>query len=200
MRALVTGFEPFGGESINPSWESVKLLPDRIGSFEISKLCIPVIFGDAAKSVIDAARTLDPDIIICIGQAGGRSAITPEFVGINLRHASSPDNAGNLPIDEAIISGGKTAYFSTLPMRKIIDAINDEGIPAAASYSAGTYVCNDVLYTLLAHFENAKTRAGFIHVPYSTEQGKNESPSLPVTDMAKAIEAAIRACTETSND
>ena len=142
---LITGFEPFGGEEINPSWEAVLRLPEEIGGYHLSKMQIPVVFGEAAAQVIAAAEALQPDAVLCIGQAGGRAAVTPELVGINLRHGKIPDNAGNQPKDEPIVKGGETAYFSTLPVRTMAEAILARGIPSQVSYSAGAYVCNDVL-------------------------------------------------------
>ena len=186
---LITGFEPFGGESINPSWEAVERLPSNIGDFSLKKLRIPVVFGDAAKIVIGEAEKVKPDAILCIGQAGGRNAITPELVGINLSHASIPDNGGNQPIDVAIIEGGNTAYFSTMPVRKMAEAISALDIPAQLSYSAGAYVCNDLLYTLLYHFEGSKTKVGFIHIPYCTEQ--NKEPSMDIETIVRGLTAAI---------
>lgn len=115
---LITGFEPFGGESINPSWEAVSRLPENIGEYQITKLLIPVVFGETAKYILEVANDLSPDVIISVGQAGGRNAITPEMVAINLRHASIPDNKGNQPQDTAIVQDGPAAYFTTLPVRK----------------------------------------------------------------------------------
>ena len=188
-KLLITGFEPFGEEKINPSWEALKLLPDNIAGYEIHKLLLPVVFGDAAQIVIDEVGKICPDVIISIGQAGGRDAITPELVGINLRNASIPDNCGNKPTDEPIILNGADAHFSTLPVRKIADMINEKGIPSKVSYSAGAYVCNDVLYTLLAHYKGTEVLVGFIHVPYCSEQ--NKEPSMSLGDIAKAITIAI---------
>lgn len=188
-KLLITGFEPFGGEEINPSWEAVSRLPDKIGGYALTKLCVPVLFGGAAERVIREAEVICPDVILCIGQAGGRNAITPEFVGINLRHASIPDNGGNQPSDEPIVTGGENAYFSTLPVRKIVAAIHNSGVLSLVSYSAGTYVCNDVLYTLLSRFENSETRVGFIHVPYCAHQ--NKEPSMPLNDIIKGLIVAI---------
>ena len=186
---LITGFEPFGGEEINPSWEAVKCLPDVVGEYSVTRLCIPVVFKEAAEKVIKAADKICANAIICVGQAGGRDAITPELVGINLRHASIPDNKGYKPEDESIIMGGDAAYFSTLPVRKIADAISKEGIPSRVSYSAGAYVCNDVLYTLLSHYKNSNTKIGFIHIPYSKEQ--NKEPSMDLSLMTKGLTAVI---------
>ena len=189
-KLLITGFAPFGGEIINPSWEAVSRLPEIIGEYEITKLLIPVVFGEAAKKVIDISEKLKPDVIISIGQAGGRNAITPELVAINLRHASIPDNNGNQPQDQSIVESAPKAYFSTLPVRKISEAIKSAGISSSVSYSAGAYVCNDVLFTLLDHYKNSKTKIGFIHIPYCTEQGKE--PSMDLNDVIKGLTVAIK--------
>ena len=188
-KLLITGFEPFGGEVTNPSWEAVERLDSCINGYSLTKLCLPVIFSEAAELLSKLSGEISPDVILCIGQAGGRAAITPELVAINLRHASIPDNKGNQPRDQEIIAGGATAYFSTVPVRKIAEAINASGIPSQLSYSAGAYVCNDVLYTLLAHYAGTDTRVGFIHVPYSEEQGK--TPALSLNDIVRALTVAI---------
>ena len=188
-KLLITGFEPFGGEEINPSWEAVLRLPDQISEYTLSKLRLPVEFSRAADCVLRAADEVRPDVILCIGQAGGRSAITPELVAINLRYAKIPDNGGYEPKDEPIIVGGSCAYFSTLPVRKMADAIHSFGIASQVSYSAGAYVCNDLLYTLLSRFEGTQTRVGFIHIPYSWEQGKE--PSMELSQMVLALKVAI---------
>ena len=186
---LITGFEPFGGESINPSWEAVLRLPHRIGEYNLVKMRIPVVFSEAAEAVICEADRICPDVVLCVGQAGGREKITPELVAINLRHATVSDNMGRAPRDEKILPDGCAAYFSTLPVRKISEAISAAGIPSAVSYSAGTYVCNDVFYTLLSRFEGTATRVGFIHIPYSTEQ--NKEPSLSLDEIVKGLTVAI---------
>ena len=188
-KLLITGFEPFGGEKINPSWEAVKALPEKINDYELIKLCLPVVFGEAAEIAVREAEKHIPDAILSIGQAGGRAAITPELVAINLRHAKIPDNKGNQPKDEPIIEGGAAAYFSTLPVRKMADAISSVGIESGLSYSAGAYVCNDLLYTILSHFDGTKTKAAFIHIPYCKEQGKE--PSMDMTEIIKGLTALI---------
>ena len=188
-KLLITGFEPFGGEKINPSWQAVEALPERVGNYELTKLLVPVLFGEAADRVIAAADALSPDVIISVGQAAGRDAITPEMVGINLRYAKIPDNSGYEPKDEKISEDGERAYFCTLPVRKIAEFINAAGISAQVSYSAGAYVCNDLLYTLLKRFENGKTKVGFIHVPCSKEQ--NKQISMDINDIVKGLTAAI---------
>ena len=154
LRVLLTGFEPFGGENINPSWESVLRLPDEIGEYSLTKIQLPVVFCKSAEIVIEKAEEISADAIICVGLAGGRDAITPELVAINLRYGKIPDNNGYHPKDEPIDASGQAAYFSTLPVRKMAEAINYEGIPSRVSYSAGTYVCNDLLYKLAQLFEN----------------------------------------------
>ena len=188
-KLLISGFEPFGGEVINPSWEAVVRLPNEINGYSLNKMLIPVVFKDAAKMLIDAADKMGADVILAIGQAAGRSAITPELVGINLRHASIPDNGGNRPQDEPIAKGGAAAFFTTVPVRKMAEAISNIGISSSVSYSAGAYVCNDVLYTLLSRYEGSKTRVGFIHIPYSKEQ--NKDPSMELSDIVKALTVAI---------
>lgn len=189
-KLLITGFEPFDGESLNPSWEAVKRLPAEIGEYSLTKIRNPVVFNEAAKVVKAKAEEIRPHVILCVGQAGGRDAITPELVGINLRHAKIPDNNGNQPKEEPIIQGGSAAYFSTLPVRKMSEAINALGLPSQVSYSAGTYVCNDLLYTLLSYFDGSETRVGFIHIPYCTEQGKQ--PSMDLDDIVKGLIEAIK--------
>lgn len=191
-KLLITGFDPFGGESINPAWEAVRLLPDVIRDFKLIKLEIPTVFGAAAQVVIDKAEEIHPDAIISVGQAGGRAAVTPEMVGINLRYASIPDNMGALPCDIPIAEGGPAAYFSTLPVRAMAKAICDAGLPGAVSYSAGSFVCNDVLYSLLHCFDGTAVRAGFIHVPFLPEQTADK-PSLPLDKTIAALCAAIEA-------
>ncbi len=188
-RILITGFEPFNNETINPSWEAVSRLPELIGDNSLAKLCLPVVFGEAAETVIAAAEKLQPDVILCIGQAGGRSAVTPELVAINLRNSTIADNSGYMPKDEPIVSGGDCAYFSTLPVRKIAEAVDSSGIRAQVSYSAGAYVCNDLLYSLLNRYNNTQTRVGFIHIPYCTAQQKE--PSMDLETIIKALEIAI---------
>ena len=186
---LITGFEPFNNEEINPSWLAVERLPEEINGYALKKLCLPVVFGEAAQRAMSVADEIKPDAILCIGQAGGRSAVTPELVAINLRFAKIPDNSGLQPKDEPIISDGENAYFSTLPVRKMADAINEAGILSNLSYSAGAYVCNDLLYTLLHNFKNTNKRIAFIHIPYCTEQNKN--PSMDIDTVVKALAVAI---------
>lgn len=188
-KLVIFAFEPFGGERINPSFEILRLLPDAIGEYRIIKHSLPVVFGEAADLAIDLVESEGADAVICLGQAGGREWITPELVAINLRNADIPDNLGNLPKDTPIVEGGREAYFSTLPVRKMTEAISSEGIATRLSYSAGAYVCNDLYYSLLDSFHQSGVGVCFIHVPYSKEQGKE--PSMELCDMVRAITAAI---------
>ena len=187
-KLLITGFDPFGGETINPAWEAVKLLPDSIGSCTLHKLQIPTVFALAADTVLQAAAVWNPDIIICVGQAGGRSAVTPERIAVNIQDARIADNAGNMPGGQPIIPEGPAAYFSTLPVAEMAQAILDANLPASVSNTAGTFVCNDTLYRLLHHYAGTKTKVGFIHVPYLPEQG---TPNLPLSDTVSALCTAI---------
>ncbi len=189
-RLLITGFEPFGGESINPSWEAVCRLPESVGDYRLTRLLLPVVFGEAAEKLLSASAELKPDAIICVGQAGGRAFVTPELVAINLRHADIPDNKGNQPKDTPIIPEGERAYFSTLKVRKMAEEINASGVPARLSYSAGAYVCNDLLYTLLHHYRGGDVKVCFIHIPYCKEQGKE--PSMELSQIVAALESAIK--------
>lgn len=198
---LVTGFEPFGGEKINPSWEAVQALPNKITDSDVVKLEIPVVFGEGAHAVLASIERCNPDIVLCVGQAGGRSKITPEFVGINYRDARIPDNAGNQPHAEKIVDDGPDAYFATLPVRTMTSAMNEAGIPAAVSYTAGTYVCNEVMYSLLhtLAIKYPGVRGTFLHVPFATEQHSTQSAtdaSLPVEVMTRGLEVALIAALE----
>lgn len=192
-KLLITGFEPFGKDSINPSWEAVSRLEDRVGDYELTKLLVPTVFGRAAERVLEEAEVLLPDVILCVGQAGGRGSVTPEKVAINLRNASIEDNAGNKPQDEPVAPGGDVAYFASVPVRKMVDALKENGISGAVSYSAGAYVCNDLFYTLRRHYDGTGTLVGFIHVPYLPEQAKEQTPSMPLETIVRALRIMIEA-------
>ena len=200
-KLLITGFDPFGGESVNPAFEAVRLLPDEIAGFILCKLEIPTEFIRSGVILKEALRAERPDAVLCVGQAGGRTAITPERVAINLMDARIPDNAGYQPVDTPIVPDGPTAYFSTLPVKAIVEQIQSAGLPAAVSNTAGTYVCNSLLYTLLhtAVLEYPGLRGGFLHVPYAAEQlpGKPEGTfAMPLPDIARALTCAVEAISE----
>lgn len=190
-RLLITGFDPFGGGTVNPAWEAVSRLPDRIGDFVLEKRQIPTVFGEAGKACLNGADKCCPDVILCVGQAGGRASVTPERVAINFRQARIPDNAGNQPQGGPVVPGGPDGLFATVPVDKMASAIRESGLPGEVSNTAGTFVCNDVLYTLLHHYLGSAARVGFIHVPFLPEQG---TPSLPLEDTIRALEAAIAVC------
>lgn len=182
---LVTGFMPFGSNETNPSWDAVDALPSRIGAWRVEKLLLPVEYGRAARLAYEKALALSADAVLCVGLAANRSVVTPEAVGINVRDAVIPDNAGLIRHGEPIDPDGPAAYFSTLPVQKMTEAIRAADVPAALSYTAGTYVCNDLLYTLLHRFSGAETRVAFIHVPPVSDKG------LPLTRIVRALTAAI---------
>lgn len=199
---LITAFEPFGGELVNPSWEAVSHLHERMvcGAKVMAKQ-LPCAFGDALTALYAAIEELKPDLVIAVGQAGGRTDVTIERVGINVDDARIPDNLGNQPIDEAIVEGGPVAYFSTLPIKAIVEGIREAGIPASVSQTAGTYVCNHVMYGLMHYLEKhnslaknkTKIRGGFIHIPYLPEQAVKHPgvASMPAATVILALEMAL---------
>ena len=188
---LITGFDPFGGETVNPSWEAVSRLPDTVGQYRLTKLQIPTVFAAAADAVLAAAKADRPDVILCIGQAGGRDAVTPERIAVNMASASIPDNAGNRPVEAPILPGGPDGIFATVPVAAMAEAIVGAGLPGKISNTAGTFVCNDTLYRLLAHFAGTGTRVGFIHVPHLPTQAKAGGPSMTLDAIIAALTAAI---------
>ncbi|WNS41477.1 pyroglutamyl-peptidase I [Paenibacillus sp. MMS20-IR301] len=200
MRILITGFEPFGGEQINPSLEAVRRLESQIATAEIIKLPLPVVFQKSVEQLISAIEAEQPDAVICVGQAGGVSGITVERIAVNLMDASIADNEGYQPEDMPVLAGGPNAYFSSLPVKKIVQRIKEGGLPAFLSNSAGTYVCNNLMYGLLHHIEqnDPAVRGGFIHVPYIPEQvlDKPGKASMALDDIVRAIGIAVRAATE----
>lgn len=192
---LMTAFEPFEGEQINPSWEVVRQLNERlICGVKVKVKLLPCVFGDALTALYAAIDDIQPDMVIAVGQAGGQTGITVERVAINVDDARIPDNAGNQPIDEPIVKGGPAAYFSTLPIKAIVEGIREAGIPAAVSQTAGTYVCNHVMYGLLHYLKKHKgKRGGFIHIPYLPEQvvRRVDVASMPLQTAVLALEMAL---------
>ncbi|HBA64502.1 MAG TPA: pyroglutamyl-peptidase I [Lachnospiraceae bacterium] len=205
MKILITGFDPFGGETVNPAYEAVKLLPDTIAGAEIIKLEIPTVFSKSGPAVEAGIKEHHPDVVINVGQAGGRSCVTIEKVGINLVEARIPDNAGEKPMGEPLQKDGPVGYFATIPVNAIVKNVREHGLPCHVSYSAGTYVCNCVMYNVLhmAATKYPNIRAGFIHVPFACEQvvGKaNGMPSMSLQDIAKTLEYAIEATVQNEAD
>ena len=185
---LITGFDSFNGGGINPSWEAVKRLPDTVGDYMLCKLQLPTLYRQAAEILVKKAAEVHPDVTISVGQAGGRDAVTPERIAVNIRDARIADNSGLILSGERIAPLGPAAYFSTLPVEAMAAAIREAGIPAAVSNTAGAFVCNDVMYSLLHCYRDTSVRVGFIHVPYLPEQG---SPNLPLEDTVRALKAAV---------
>lgn len=180
---LVTAFEPFGGEAVNASMLTLQALPETVGPWRIVKKVLPVVFGRAAEEAIAASEELRPEAVLCLGQAAGRKAVTPELIAVNLQYGRIPDNAGCAPMDVPVLPGQREAYFATLPARALAAAMTEAGFPAALSCSAGLYVCNDLMYRMLHHFDGTGVRMDFIHVPAVSD--------LDPAASAKAIEAAI---------
>lgn len=204
MKVLITGFDPFGGEDINPALEAVKLLPQNISGAEIIKLEIPTVFIKSLEKIEEAIVKHNPDIVISVGQAGGRFGVTPERVAINLDDARIKDNEGNQPIDISIFEDGEAAYFSNLPIKSMVKEMCEGGIPASVSNTAGTFVCNHVMYGVL-YLINKKypgIKGGFIHVPYIPSQvvTKPGTPSMSLTDISKGLEISIKAAIENNED
>lgn len=162
---LVTGFEPFGGSDINASFESVKNLPEKIGAHKVIVKKLPVVFKESAELIISYAEELNVDYVIAVGEAGGRTRVTPEQIGINMRSARIADNKGNTPWNELINPEGSDGIFSALPVQEITKKLQDEGLEISVSYTAGTFICNDVMYSLLDYFKDSNVKCGFIHVP-----------------------------------
>lgn len=201
MKILLTGFEPFGGEAMNPSYEAVRQLPDTLAGAQLLKSQLPVTFAGCRPALEKAVHTWHPDAVLCVGQAGGRAAVTVERVAINLADARIPDNAGAQPADAPVLPGGPAAYFATIPVKAVVRRVRAAGIPCGLSYTAGTYVCNALLYhalSLAAGQEQGGPAplAGFIHLPYAEEQlaGKPAgTPALPLETMTRALECAVLA-------
>ena len=196
MKVLITGFDKFGGESINPSNLCVNSLSDVIDNIEIKKITLPTVFKDSSRVLEENIKSFSPSIVICVGQAGGRSKITPERIAINIDDARIPDNIGNSPIDETIRKDGENAYFSTLPIKAIVDELNKNNIPSAISNTAGTFVCNHIMYEslYLASTKYPHIKAGFIHIPYIEEQvlDKPNMPYMKKEDIIVALELIIK--------
>jgi pyroglutamyl-peptidase len=201
---LVTGFEPFGGEDINPSWEICRDLPEAIGTTRIHVLQVPCEFRTAIEVVAEVIERLEPAVILSLGQAGGRTAMSVERVAINVDDARIDDNAGNAPVDEPVAGGGPAAYFATVPVKAMVAAMREADVPAQVSNTAGTFVCNHLMYGVL-HFLAASrrtARAGFIHVPWLDAQAlaRPGEPSMALATMVRGVEAALSAAIENPVD
>jgi pyroglutamyl-peptidase len=194
---LLTGFEPFNKESINPSWEAVRALQGwHEGDFVVHARQLPCVFGRALKVVHQAVEELQPSIVIAVGQAGGRVDISVERIAINIDDAPIPDNQHRQIVDQPIINGGPAAYFSTLPIKAIVHELRAAGLPASVSQTAGTFVCNHVFYGLMhqAHEWGTTMRAGFIHIPYLPQQAALHpgAASMKLDDLVEGLRIAVR--------
>jgi pyroglutamyl-peptidase len=195
MKVLITGFEPFDREKINPSYEIVKSLPLTVGKAEIIKKEVPVVYGKSIESVVEEIEKTFPDIVIMLGQAGGRTSITVERVAINVNDSNTPDNSKNILKGEVIVKNGPVGYFSTLPIYQIVKGLTRAKIPASISNTAGTFVCNSLFYGVMHEISQRKRNimAGFIHVPYLPVQTlkKPNTPSMSFDYMLRGIKTAI---------
>ena len=200
MKIIVTGFDPFGGETINPSIECVKALPE-IEGVELIRLELPTVFKESAKRLNEVINDVKPDAVLSVGQAGGRAGITMERIAINVDDARIPDNISQQPIDKTIQTEGAAAYFSTLPIKRIVKAIRETGISAEVSNSAGTFVCNHIMYQALFAATKADKpfKAGFMHIPFIPEQ-TTDKPSLSLEESTKALQIAIETIRDYLND
>ena len=204
---LLTGFEPFGGESVNPSWEIARALDGCVVEGRTVRAArLPVAFGDALRTLDDALAAHRPELVLCLGQAGGRAEISIERAALNVDDARIPDNLGRQPIDAAVVTGGPVAYFSTLPIKAIARALREAGVTAAVSNTAGTFVCNHVFYALMHRLATvpalARTRGGFVHVPYTPEQVTSKAgvPSMALHTQIDGIRHALRSAVLTRSD
>jgi pyroglutamyl-peptidase len=189
---LLTGFEPFGGASTNPSREIARALDGKsAGRHRIVGAVLPCVFGGASRELDRLLRRHRPAVVVCLGVAEGRAGITPERVAINLEDARIPDNAGVQPRDRPVVRGGPAAYWSTLPVKAIVAALARHGIPAAVSHTAGTFVCNHVFYALLHNVRRRRVKAGFIHVPAAVARSRSRVPGLPLATQIRAVALAL---------
>jgi pyroglutamyl-peptidase len=201
---LLTGFEPFNGADVNPSWEAARALDGWSGpGFQVVARELPCVFGRANLALFDAIDALQPDIVIGVGQAGGRHEISVERVALNVDDASIPDNAGQQPVDATIADGGPAAYFSTLPIKAIVRALRLRGFPAGISQTAGTYVCNHVFYGLMQHAQGRALKGGFIHVPFLPQQVADRAdaaPSMALGDIIDGLRIAVEVAVGVDTD
>ncbi len=188
---LLTGFEPFGGDTVNPSGDAVRAVRDGWhGAHQLVAEILPVTFAGAARRLRALIAQHRPDVVVAVGLAGGRAAIGVERIAVNLADARIPDNDGAQPIDEPCVPGAPAAAFATLPVKAIAQAMKDAGIAAEVSHTAGTFVCNHVFFTAL-EVAGPSVRAGFIHVPWASGQASAGQPTLPPAAIARALQIAI---------
>lgn len=203
-RILLTGFTPFDNQEINPSWEAVRALEGKhIGDHLVVSRLLPTAFADSQRELVSMVSEFEPSILLGVGQAGGRSRLSLERLAINVQDARIADNAGAQPIDEVVVAGGPAAYFSTLPIKAMLKALLDEGLPAEVSNTAGTFVCNHVAYLMLHIAASHRgMRAGFIHIPYLPAQAAHVSnaPSMSKDDVVKGLSMALEVAVKRNVD
>ena len=200
---LLTGFEPFGGERVNPSQALVEALHgEKIAGRTIVAECLPCEFGRSIAALDGAIERCRPLLVLALGQAGGRTELSLERIAINVDDARLPDNSGAAPVDLPVVAGGPAAYFSTLPIKAIVAALRGAGIPASVSQSAGTYVCNHVFYGLQHRLAGSGVRSGFMHVPWLPEQAALQTgqPSMPLATMLDGVRLALATALATDRD
>lgn len=204
QKILLTGFEPFGGEATNPSMQIANALQKEMcDDYTIHAAILPVERFRAVERSVELISEYQPDVVIALGVAAGRTAVTPEKVAINFDDYRIADNGGNQPIGEPIVAGGPAAYFSTLPINRMCQMMNKIDVPSAVSFSAGTFVCNHLMYGILEHIERNKLsiRAGFVHVPQAQEfAGTKDAPTLPLAMMVEAVRQCVCACCNGDED
>jgi pyroglutamyl-peptidase len=204
MKALVTGFEPFGGDRVNPSFEALKRLPSRLGGLDIATRSLPVTYGGALPALREAIAATAPDIVLCAGLAGGRAELSLERVAINIDDARIPANDGDQPVDRQVVAGGPVGYFATLPIKAAVAALREAGLPAAVSNSAGTFLCNHVFFGLMheAALSGNRFRGGFLHVPYLPNQATRVpgAPSMALEQIVEGIEIVLSVAADRVDD
>ena len=199
---LLTGFDPFGGDLLNPSWLAVKSLQGRqIAGHRVVAAQLPTVFDSSIAALKSLLQQHRPALVICVGQAGGRNAISLERVAININDARIADNVGAQPIDTAVLPDAPAAYFTSMPIKAMRQALMANGITAEVSQTAGTFVCNHVFFGLMhmlaTQRELKRSKGGFIHVPWLPEQG---TPAMPLEDIIRGIKLAVRVALTTTTD
>ena len=190
-KLLLTGFDPFAHYNINPSWEAVRALPDNIGSFAITKLMLPNIYGTAGRLLIEEAERVQPDVILMTGMDSGSTRLHADCVAVNLRDALLEDNKGLMPWGEPVVPGAPAAYFATIPVHELVTRLQKAGCPVHLGYCTGGYVCNDIFYMALHHFSGTNIKTGFVHVPLLPQMVFDESLALPREETTKILRQII---------
>ena len=190
-KLLLTGFDPFAHYNINPSWEAVRALPDNIGSFAVTRLMLPNIYETAGRLLIEEAERVQPDVILMTGMDSGSTRLHADCVAVNLRDALLEDNKGLMPWGEPVVPGAPAAYFATIPVHELVTRLQKAGCPVRLGYCTGGYVCNDIFYMALHHFNGSNVKIGFIHVPLLPQMVFDENLALPLDETVKILRQII---------